>query len=102
MDFDSGWLFKANYQKTVMLFLPVFGKTLVRGNQHTLFMYGFLPKLLVIHALIVRSSDIKYIITLFTQFDYCCHRDIFIHQDSHNAFSTKSIGVICSSAKDAA
>jgi hypothetical protein len=45
MDFDSGWLFKANDQKAVMSFLPVFGKPLVRGDQHALFMHGFLPKL---------------------------------------------------------
>ena len=61
-----------------------------------------MPKLSVGHSLVTCPYDILYIMTLPEDFGYCHFPDILIHQDFQTMFFMASIGVICSSARDAA
>jgi hypothetical protein len=97
-----GGLFKPDDQKALMLRIPMLSKTFARGDQQALLFNGLLPQLIVGHALIARSPGILYVMVSLVQLAYCGCRDILFYKNFHTAFSSMSIVVICSSAKDAA
>lgn len=101
VDLASVWLSQLYNKHTMMRPQPVVRKSLISGNQQTLFSLCHLPQRFIPYSFIYRTSNVVDVVSQAAKRCDSHEGNVFVDKDFHVLSTSASRGVTCSSAREA-